>query len=260
MKARSDFRSVFDTAWNKTIKTVDESKPDLSSFRQNCSNSKSYSKKIQADLLCIAAGLMFRLSLSNPSKSDEVVRNITGTLARGHPFVNMTVDRMSTDIVGKIETELGIASVSNETISLSMVCPDTVLDNCNRALTDAMKFYFKIGALTSRVTKLGTLMVWANAYDLVKGYFNELGKRMAPDSTDIDFKDLIMRLSSDQYSDIPKPEHEKIKNYDQTSPMCLKYLSNTSTVCSNEDKCCCDSSACNTGSLDLILKGIKSLV
>ena len=260
MKARSDFRSVFDTAWNKTIKTVDESKPDLSSFRQNCSNSKSYSKKIQADLLCIAAGLMFRLSLSNTSKSDEVVRNITRTLARGHPFVNMTVDRMSTDIVGKIETELDIASVSNETISLNMVCPDTMLDNCNRALTDAMKFYFKIGALTSRVTKLGTLMVWADAYDLVKYYFNELGKRMAPDATDIDFKELIMRLSSDQYSDNPKSNFEKIKIYDQTSSMCVKYSSNTSTAGCNEYKCCCDSSACNTGSLDLVLKGILSLV
>ena len=260
MKARNDFQNVFDSAWNKTIKTVDESKPDLSIFRKICSNNKPYSKKIKADQLCIAAGQMFSLALSNKSKSEEVVKNIIGSLARGHPFVNMTVAQMNKDILGKIEKELSIVSASNETISFNMVCPDTVLDNCNRALTDAMKFYFKIGALTSRVTKLGTLMVWADAYDLVKDYFNELGKRMAPDAKDIDFKELIMRLSSDQYSDNPKSDFEKIKINDQTSPMCVKYSSNTSTAGCNEYKCCCDSSACNTGSLDLVLKGILSLV
>lgn len=74
-------------------------------------------------------------------------------------------------------------------------------------------------ALTSRVTKLGTLVAWANAFDLVDGYLMTIHKRLTGLDTNIKFDQLI-KMTDPTLDKYNKDDHNKVKFLDQRSPNC----------------------------------------
>jgi len=82
-----------------------------------------------------------------------------------------------------------------------------------------LQFTIKVLALTSRVTKLGTLVAWADGFNLVDDYLMAVHRRLTSLDTNVRFDQLVKMADSTlkKYNNDAWKEH---KLMDQRSPSC----------------------------------------
>jgi len=82
----------------------------------------------------------------------------------------MTLDNFQTLIIEQIVKE-STKPTNVDAVKIDWNCS---VHNCIHILSLTYKFFHKISALTSRVTKLGTLLVWSNSYTQAADYLKTI--------------------------------------------------------------------------------------
>ena len=91
---------------------------------------------------------------------------------------------------------------------------------CDESVSSSYKLHFMLTLLTSRVTKLGTLMVWSDSYKEVSAYLKQIYSKLGKGTSDIDVIDLAMAFTPEGFTDQPKEDFKKFETFDQRSKSC----------------------------------------
>ncbi len=103
----------------------------------------------------------------------------------------MTLDNFQTLIIEQIVKE-STKPTNVDAVKIDWNCS---VHNCIHILSLTYKFFHKISALTSRVTKLGTLLVWSNSYTQAADYLKTIYDKMSLKSRNIALDELVLALS-----------------------------------------------------------------
>ena len=109
------------------------------------------------------------------------------------------------------------------TLSASLNCTGLDERSCHFRITQTFQLLFQMLALTSRVTKLGTLVAWADAHDQVNSYLMSLHRRLTGLDTKIRFDELVKMVDATLDKN-KKDDSLEIQNWDQRSQSCWPNL------------------------------------
>ena len=195
-KTRNDFRGVFEAGWNKINKNLEKidnmtAAEIAQSLKKRCPGGFSYQQNSKNTNLCQSTFLLFKLGHENTDKSLFIHRNITNGLLNTNLFKEMSL----IDFENKITLRL-LKEVSNftklEAIKINWNC---TAPNCTLILASSYKFFYKISALTSRVTKLGTLLTWSNSYDQAADHLKTVYDKMSMETANVALGQLVLALA-----------------------------------------------------------------
>ena len=253
IKARSfqSFRMIFEAAWNKTLakirKNLDVSDiVDVKDFLVRSCGNKTWSngkKLMQKILICKATFFFNILSNENQHKAEEIENVLIKNLFDKSLFKGLSESELNGLIVSKIES-----LVKNESLEMF----DWDFRNVT-ATKMAAKLFFELSAITYRVTKLGTLMVWSDSYHLVEDFFKTLlGKMDNYVQAEVGPNDLTAALSPEFFNDLPKKEINRVGELDSNSKLCRDLPKHD-----QRSSCCLDSTTCLQGSIRTLMRVMR---
>jgi len=233
LKARKAFKGIFEAALikarnitlnkDKSLKTEEK----IKILSKKCSGTFDNTEKM--NVICQASYFLFILGHENNPANfiNEIEQNITRNLLETNFFKEMSSTRIKTQIVDKFFNYTSLnqfrepikSSIANKTNQnqFNWTCSVTT---CNESISSSFKLHNTLALLTSRVTKLGTLMVWSDSYKEVSAYLKEIYSKLGKGTSRIDVMDLAMALTPDGFNDQPKEDFNKFKTFDQRTNSC----------------------------------------
>jgi len=195
-KTRNDFKGVFEAGWNKfnnNLRKIDTKTATeiIASLKKRCPEDLSYQQNDKNTNLCQSTFLLFTLGLETTNKSLFINQNITKELLKTNLFKEMKLIDFKNQITLRLLKEHN-NSTNLEAMKIDWNC---TASNCKLILASSYKFFYKISALTSRVTKLGTLLIWSNSYDQAADYLKTIYDKMAMKTTNVPLNELVLALA-----------------------------------------------------------------
>lgn len=197
-KARKNFTGLFQAGWNRVNDNLEKSnKTDTEitmSLKKLCPDdlmNQLTTDNIKA-LLCLSTYFLFKMGLENKEKAINISNNITNELIKTNFFKKMHLNDFKNKITLKIENETNITELGHQNIKINWTCNV----NCQSILNLSYKFFYKISALTSRVTKLGTLLVWSDSYNQAREFLKSVYNKISNQTTNVELDNLVLALSA----------------------------------------------------------------
>ncbi len=195
-KTRNDFKDVLETGWNKLNKNLEKidtktTTEIIESLKKRCPEALSYLQNNKNTNLCQSTFLLFKLGHENINKSQFINENITNNLLKTNLFKEIPLIDFKNQITFRLLKELN-NSTNLEKMKIDWNC---TASNCKLILALSFKFFSKMSALTSRVTKLGTLLLWSNSYDQAADYLKTIYDKMAMKTTNVALNELVLALA-----------------------------------------------------------------
>jgi hypothetical protein len=185
------------------------------------------------NVICQSSYFLFILGQENKININEIELNITKHLMETNLFKEMNSTSIIVQIIDKflnytIVNQLREANQSQFNWTCLISKP-----NCNESLSTSYKLHYWITLLTSRVTKLGTLMAWSNSYNVVSAYLKQIYSKLGNGTSEIDVIDLAMALTPEGFTDQDKGDFKKFETFDQKSNACWPGISSMTRVFQN---------------------------
>ena len=197
-QTRKNFTGLFEAGWNKIIERLKRTNKTetviTKSLKKLCPENFEYPNNIKNTTLCLSTFLLYKLGLENADKANIISTNITNELIKSNLFKEMTLNDIKDQITLKVLEETNISTNTNLTdIKINWTCS---VQNCQSILDLSYKFFYKIFALTSRVTKLGTLMIWSDSYIQARGLLTNVYTKMNNKTTNVELDNLVLALTT----------------------------------------------------------------
>jgi len=196
IQTRKNFTGLFDAGWkkiterlNKTNKTDTEITKSLQNL---CPENFKYQDNLKNATICLSTFLIYKMGLENEYKANIISTNITNELIKSNLFKEIPLDDFRKKITLMLLKETNIYTNLAE-IKMNWTCN---IQNCQSVLDISYKFFYKTSTLTSRVTKLGTLLVWSNAYSQAGDYLKAVYDKMSNQTTNVQLDDLVLTLTA----------------------------------------------------------------
>jgi hypothetical protein len=258
LKAREDFKAVFNAAWTKTVDNIENKTfpAEKMGASMNKACDKSMTNTSNSYLTCKAAFLIFTLANENLKKSQNLSETLLQHLTQVNLFKGIKPTQMKENIISRILREINLSA---NFVEFNWTCADI---KCNESYKLSFQFFFKLSAITSRVTKLGTLMVWSNSYPSVSDFLKNVINKIAKTKTELGPNEIVGAFSPEGFTDLTKENVDKYELFDQTTKFCWPNASANDQVCKQTNStlkpsCCCDNTACNYGTLKSIFLIMK---
>ena len=198
-KTRKNFTSLFEAGWNKIIerlKKTNKTETEITkSLQKLCPENFDYQNNIKNASICLSTFLLYKIGLENVGKANLISTNITNELIKSNLFKEILLNDFKNQITLRLLNETNISTNTNLTdIKINWTC--TLQINCQLILDSSYKFFYKISALTSRVTKLGTLLVWSDSYSQARGFLKNVYTKMTNQTTNVELDNLVLALTA----------------------------------------------------------------
>ena len=199
MKTRNKFIGLFEAGWNKINARLNETnKTDTEitkSLKKLCPENFEFQNNIKNASICLSTFLLYKIGLENVGKAILISANITNELIKSNLFKEIQLNDFKDQITRRLLNETNI-STNTKLIDITINWTCTVKNNCQLILDSSYKFFYKISALTSRVTKLGTLLVWSDSYSQVGAYLKAVYDKMSNQTTNVRLDNLVLALTA----------------------------------------------------------------
>ena len=222
-KSRKAFKGIFDAAWikarNITDSKVNSTEGKRTILSQKCSG--TFDDAIKTNVICQAAYFLFILGQEN-NTTKEIEQNITKYLLESNFFKEMNSTSIRTQIVDKFLNYTALKQIKSQfenKTKFNWTCSVST-SKCDESVSSSYKLHFMLTLLTSRVTKLGTLMVWSDSYKEVSAYLKQIYSKLGKGTSDIDVIDLAMAFTPEGFTDQPKEDFKRFETFDQRSKSC----------------------------------------
>jgi len=254
-RARSfpSFRAIFEAAWKKTTSRIEakiagDDDVDVGDFLvKRCSN-KTWPTAYRPErpdkkgLICQASFFIHLLSKDDFQKAEDLKRALLKNLFDQSLFKEVSLKELNGSVVYELESSLKNGSYEMFDWNLKD----------RTAIKMAAKFYFELSAITYRVTKLGTLMVWSDSYHHVADFFKTiLGKLDGDVQSGFGPDDLMKVLSPKSFTDLRPEEIERVKILDSNSSLCRGVPEE------DQHNCCQDNTTCGQVSIKTVMRIMK---
>jgi len=196
IQTRKNFTGVFDAGWKKITKKLNKTnKTDTEitkSLLKLCPENFKYQDNLKNATICLSTFILYKIGLENEYKANIMSTNITNELINSNLFKEMRLNDFKNQIALRLLNETNI-STNLADIKMNWTC---TIQNCQSILDITYKFFYKISALTSRVTKLGTLLVWSDAYNQAGPYLKTVFDKMSNQTTNVQLDELVLALTA----------------------------------------------------------------
>lgn len=214
--------------------------------------------------ICNASFLLFTLTQNNLSVARKLELSSWEYVINNNLFKVQNLSNFNKEVIDKLQYDVGPA-LKNTTYNWN--CANSNVSYCADSINMTYTFLHKLLPLTSRVTKLGTLVAWADAFDDVADFLLKVHQRLTGLETYTRF-DQLVKISDPTLDKYAKDEAESIKYLDERGNSCwpnTKLKDPCTTKGFSNDSlhfpdCCCDLTSCNNVTLKSMLRVMKEAV